>query len=102
MSEAAKKREPYPDINIEECKACDRCILACPKEVLKMSSEINDRGYHYVEYGGEGCNGCANCYYTCPEPLAIEVHIPKKPHNSKLSDDDMDNTKTNENVEEED
>jgi len=43
-----------------------------------MSAELNERGYHYVEYLGEGCTGCANCYYTCPEPLAIEIHIPIK------------------------
>jgi 2-oxoisovalerate ferredoxin oxidoreductase delta subunit len=43
-----------------------------------MSDNINERGYHYAEYAGQGCTGCANCYYTCPEPLAIEVHIPLK------------------------
>jgi NAD-dependent dihydropyrimidine dehydrogenase PreA subunit len=31
-----------------------------------------------VEYSGDGCIGCGACYYTCPEPLAIEVHIPQK------------------------
>ncbi|MBP2171785.1 4Fe-4S dicluster domain-containing protein [Methanococcus voltae] len=69
---------PYPVINILECKACERCIIACPKDVLYMSEEFNERGYHFVKYNGEGCTGCANCYYTCPEPLAIEVHIPLK------------------------
>lgn len=77
MSKSDKK-EPYPVINILECKACGRCILACPKGVLSMSEELNERGYHYVVYKGEGCSGCANCYYTCPEPLAIEIHIPLK------------------------
>ena len=37
-----------------------------------------DNGYQYAEYTGEGCTGCGDCYYTCPEPLAIEVHIPKR------------------------
>lgn len=78
MSDNPEKKEPYPVINIIECKACERCIVACPKSVLKMSDELNERGYHYVEYVGEGCTGCANCYYTCPEPLAIEIHIPLK------------------------
>lgn len=87
MSETAKKQEPYPVINIEECKACDRCVLACPRKVLQMSTEINERGYHFVEYQGDGCNGCGNCYYTCPEPLAIEVHIPQRKQSSKLLDD---------------
>jgi 2-oxoisovalerate ferredoxin oxidoreductase delta subunit len=52
--------------------------MACPKDVLRMSECLNERGYHYVEYVGSGCIGCANCYYTCPEPLAIEIHIPLK------------------------
>jgi 2-oxoisovalerate ferredoxin oxidoreductase delta subunit len=78
MADNLEKKEPYPVINIIECKACERCIAACPKSLLKMSGEINERGYHYVEYVGEGCTGCANCYYTCPEPSAIEIHIPLK------------------------
>ena len=43
------KKEPYPVINIIECKACGRCIVACPKGVLKMSDDINERGYHYID-----------------------------------------------------
>jgi len=72
------KKEPYPLINTLECKACGRCLLACPKEVLLMSENLNARGYNYIEYIGERCTGCASCYYTCPEPLAIEIHIPLK------------------------
>lgn len=70
------KRKPYPIIHKNECKACARCVKACKKEVLKVSEELNDKGYHFVYYIGDGCNGCTNCYYTCPEPLANEVHIP--------------------------
>lgn len=69
---------PYPVIHALECKACGRCIAACPKHVLVMGSELNARGYTYTVYCGEGCIGCANCFYTCPEPNAIEVHIPVK------------------------
>ncbi|NPV61650.1 MAG: AMP-binding protein [Methanotrichaceae archaeon] len=76
--EIREKDKPYPVINILECKACERCVLACPAEVLRMGGELNERGYNYVVYSGDGCIGCGACYYTCPEPLAIEVHIPKK------------------------
>ena len=78
MSKASDKKEPFPVINKLECKGCERCIISCPKNLLKMSKKINERGYHYVEYIGSGCTGCANCYYSCPEPLAIEIHIPQK------------------------
>lgn len=71
--------EPYPVINALECKACGRCVVACPKQVLVMGEAINERGYRFAVYTGAGCIGCAACFYTCPEPNAIEVHIPQKP-----------------------
>ena len=76
MSE--QKRSPYPVIHALECKACNRCVIECPKKVLEMGTTLNERGYVYVTYMGEGCTGCGNCYYTCPEPNAVEVYIPKK------------------------
>jgi len=69
--------EPYPVLNAVECKACGRCVAACPRGLLRMSREFNERGSHYVEYVGEGCTACADCYYTCPEPATIEIHMPK-------------------------
>ena len=76
--EIREKDRPYLLIAAQECKACERCILACPTNVLKMGEELNERGYRYVTYAGDGCIGCGACYYTCPEPLAIEVHVPHK------------------------
>lgn len=69
---------PYPKIDSLECKACGRCVAVCPKKVLALGDELNARGYRFVKYAGEGCIGCANCFYSCPEPNAIEVHIPVK------------------------
>jgi acetyl-CoA synthetase len=76
--EIRDKDKPYPVINAIECKACERCIVACPANVLSLGDELNARGYRFAIYSGEGCIGCGNCYYTCPEPFAIEVHIPSK------------------------
>ncbi len=72
------RSKPYPLINAVECKSCGRCVVSCPKNVLQIGKELNDRGYHYVVYSGTGCIGCNNCFYNCPEPNAIEVHIPAK------------------------
>ena len=69
---------PYPVIDPLECKACGRCIAACPKKVIEMGQELNARGYTFAKYLGAGCIGCLNCFYVCPEPNAIEVHIPVK------------------------
>ncbi len=71
---------PEPLINALECKGCGRCIIACPKQVLRMGQQLNERGYTHVEYLGEGCVGCANCFYSCPEPHAIAVRIPTRPN----------------------
>lgn len=76
MSESDKKTRP--EIIALECKACGRCVAACPVNVLEMGTTLNERGYPYVIYKGEGCTGCANCFYSCPEPHAIRVHIVRK------------------------
>lgn len=83
MSKKIQKKEPYPVINSLECKECGRCILTCRKGVLELSEDMNERGYRYAIYKGKGCSGCGDCYYTCPEPLAIEVHIPRKTKKEK-------------------
>ena len=69
---------PRPEINALECKACDRCVDACPKQCIRSGGPLNERGYHAVVYAGEGCVGCGNCFYACPEPSAIAVHVPDK------------------------
>ena len=86
MTKSKDKPQPFPVIHKNECKACNRCIVACKANVLVMSENLNDSAYNYVEYAGEGCKGCGDCYYTCPEPLAIEVHIPKRKSLNNVSD----------------
>ena len=68
----------FPVINIEECKGCLRCIVGCPQNAILLSDEMNNAGYQYAYYSGNGCTGCKDCYFTCPEPLALEVHQFKK------------------------
>jgi NAD-dependent dihydropyrimidine dehydrogenase PreA subunit len=73
-----EKNKPYPLINPLECKSCSRCVVACPKQCLRIGKTLNERGYYSAEYTGEGCVGCASCFYSCPEPNAIEIHIPQR------------------------
>lgn len=73
---SGSREEPSPEIRLIECKGCGRCVLACPKGVMCLSEEVNDRGFHFVQYRGEGCTGCGNCFYACPEPNTLQIRIP--------------------------
>ncbi|SHI85498.1 2-oxoglutarate ferredoxin oxidoreductase, delta subunit [Dethiosulfatibacter aminovorans DSM 17477] len=61
------------DINSNYCKACKLCVIACPKDVLRIGSKSNSMGYQYIEVDeSKQCIGCKMCAVTCPE-AAIEV-----------------------------
>ena len=68
----------FPVINKEICKGCVRCITGCPQNAILLSDDMNNAGYQFAYYSGNGCTGCKDCYFTCPEPLALEVHQYKK------------------------
>jgi len=63
-------------ISVDEarCKGCGRCIVACPKDLIEFSKELNERGYDYVVFTGEqeDCRGCTLCAVVCPDQ-GIEV-----------------------------
>jgi len=62
-------------ISAEECKACGKCIVACPKRILIKGNKINSYGFKYVCCVDEFlCIGCGNCFYSCPEPGAITIY----------------------------
>ena len=63
-----------PIIDEDCCKGCGRCVAACMKKCLKLSTDrLNAAGLKPVLYVGEGCVGCGMCFYNCPEPYAIRV-----------------------------
>ena len=72
---------PWVDVLSRLCKGCDFCVQACPPAVLGFSADINERGYRYSYYLGDGCTGCGICFYNCPEPGAIVVY--RKPSDKK-------------------
>ncbi len=62
----------------DTCKGCGLCVAFCPKECLRLASELNQLGYHPVEVvvdgdGGNDCNGCGRCALICPD-VALAVY----------------------------
>lgn len=56
-------------VNVERCKGCDLCVVACPTHVLALQKrEVNDKGYHYAYMENpDDCIGCASCGFVCPD-----------------------------------
>lgn len=66
---------PKAEIQIIEsrCKGCGFCVEFCPVEVLEVSKEINQKGYHPPKVKDiQKCVVCKTCEYLCPD-LAIFV-----------------------------
>ena len=64
--------------NIEACKGCELCIVACPQEGIALSKEINKQGYHYAVYIKDNCTGCVNCALVCPDAVITVYRESKK------------------------
>lgn len=57
------------------CKGCQLCVSVCPRDIIRMSAEINSQGYHFavVDDGDQDrCTSCAFCAWLCPD-LAVRV-----------------------------
>ena len=61
-------------IDVEKCKGCDLCILACPPGVLEMSEapDLNAQGFRFPRLIA-GCTACRACYEVCPD-FVFEVY----------------------------
>ena len=55
-------------VDIERCKGCNLCTIACPLHLVTLSSTVNHKGYNYAEQTNwEACNGCTSCAIVCPD-----------------------------------
>ncbi|PLX30991.1 MAG: 4Fe-4S ferredoxin [Ignavibacteria bacterium] len=56
-------------IDVEKCKGCELCVVACPQDAVALSSEINKQGYHYAVLIEDVCTGCTSCSLVCPDAV---------------------------------
>jgi 2-oxoglutarate ferredoxin oxidoreductase subunit delta len=60
-------------IDKERCKGCALCVDFCPRDCIRISEELNLKGYFVAGFDeGKECNACRNCALMCPD-VAIEV-----------------------------
>jgi pyruvate/2-oxoacid:ferredoxin oxidoreductase alpha subunit/NAD-dependent dihydropyrimidine dehydrogenase PreA subunit len=72
MVTAEKKLRPKPALFPQLCKACGRCIDACPKHCIEFGTEIDPiSGVIPIVVHEEACNGCGLCFDACPEPYGL-------------------------------
>ena len=65
-SEILKRRHSrtaYVQLNARKCKACWKCINACPNNVI---SKIDFLGHRHARISqSDKCSGCLKCVKTC-------------------------------------
>jgi 2-oxoglutarate ferredoxin oxidoreductase subunit delta len=71
-----------PRLVIDEsrCKGCGLCTVACPRNLIALSQQINRQGFLPVVISPENlekCTSCAMCARVCPD-VAIAVYRPVK------------------------
>lgn len=61
-------------IDPKRCKACELCVLACPKKILYISEKTNEFGFNVIAcQDDKACTGCLACALICPD-VAIEIY----------------------------
>ncbi len=61
-------------VDKDRCKGCEVCIPVCVPDIIRMSSNVNLKGFHFAYMvNPDECTGCTNCGIVCPDG-AITVY----------------------------
>jgi pyruvate/2-oxoacid:ferredoxin oxidoreductase alpha subunit/NAD-dependent dihydropyrimidine dehydrogenase PreA subunit len=76
MTTTQTKLRPKPFLFPQLCKACGRCIEACPKHCIEFATTIDPRsGLTPIIVHEDLCNGCGLCFDACPEPYGLMPRV---------------------------
>jgi 2-oxoglutarate ferredoxin oxidoreductase subunit delta len=68
----------YVYVDKDRCKGCGFCVEYCPRDVLKMGSELSAKGYQLaVVKESNKCLACGFCELICPE-FAVKLTLNNK------------------------
>lgn len=71
-----QRTRPKPYLYPQLCKACARCIEACPPGCISMGTEIEPAtGFMPVVVNLDECTECGLCFTACPEPFGLAPAI---------------------------
>jgi len=59
-------------VDYKLCKGCGLCAHFCPQKAIRMSEEVDERGFQLPIIDEKKCVGCGICSYYCPD-FAIYV-----------------------------
>jgi len=66
-------------VEIDRCKGCELCVIACPSNVIRLSSDVNGKGYHFAYMENpNACTGCTNCGLVCPDSVITVYRLKPK------------------------
>lgn len=67
------------EVDVERCKGCNLCAVACPLDVLALQPrEVNNKGYHFAYMKNpEKCIGCQSCALVCPDGCITVYRVQK-------------------------
>lgn len=76
---AIEMKEGHPEVRVNKCTACGKCVEVCPRKIISLEVFDKDRGIILVACNSEdkgavvrkicavGCIGCGLCIKLCPQ-----------------------------------